>query len=130
MSLSTLRSIVVTLVTLLVVAPFASAGEKATPPDIPAQVKAFGIGHHAFVHLTDGRHLSGKITSIDATSFTLNRGPKHGSETVAYIDVAKLQQGRLTTGDKVSLGILGAMIGTAIYLGMALYRSGLTGSNG
>jgi hypothetical protein len=109
MSLSTLRLIVVTLVIMLVTAPLASAEAKTAPPDIPTKVKALGIGHSAFVQLTDGRH---------------------GSETMAFIDVAKLQKSRLTTGDKASLAILGVMVGTAIFFGVALYRSGITGSNG
>ena len=118
---TTLQSIVLTLIMLLVADPLAVAGTpKASPSDVASKVQALGVGHGASVWLNDGSHRSGKIASIDATSFTLDRGHKHGTETVAFVDVSKVQKSGLTTGDKVSIGVLGSMAGAAIFAAVAI----------
>jgi hypothetical protein len=129
MSRSTLQFIVLTLTFLLIANPVAFAAHTKLPKDVPGQVNALGTGHWAVVWLKDGHQLKGTIVGIDATSFSLDRGRRHGTKTLAFADVKKVQRNGLTTGDKVSIGVLAALVGGGIYFGLLLKDSGLTGSN-
>jgi hypothetical protein len=105
-SRSTLQWIVQTLAVLLVVNPVAfAASDKVPTASVPEQVRALGVGHGASVWLNDGGHKTGKIASIDSTSFTLESGHKHGLETFTFADVSKVQKSGLTRGTKVSIGV-------------------------
>ena len=105
MSRSTLQSIVFALVILLFADPLAFAARKGPPKDVLTQVTALGVGHWAVVWLKDGRQLTGTIAGIDATSFTLDRGRKHGPETLAFADVSKVRKSGITPGQSRDWGL-------------------------
>jgi hypothetical protein len=125
----TLQLIVKTLVMWLAVNPVVfAAAPKASPASVPDKVRVLGVGHGASVWMIDGSHMTGKITSIDAGSFTLDRGHKHGTATLAFADVSKVQKSGLTTGDKISIGVLGVMVTGGVVVVLAVKSEG-TGSN-
>ena len=124
MSRSALQSIVFTLVILLFADPIAFAAHKAPPKDVLTQVTALGVGHWAVVWLKHGHQLKGTIAGIDATSFTLDRGGNHGTETLTFADVSKVQKSGLTTGDKVAIGVFGVMVAGAVIAVLAIKSEG------
>ncbi|HEX8637042.1 MAG TPA: hypothetical protein VF692_03185 [Pyrinomonadaceae bacterium] len=70
--------------------------------------------------MLDGTKLKGYVSQSDEDSFTLIDAKTKQPASIAYRDVAKVNN-RLSKGDKITLGILaGAGIVTAVVLGVFL----------
>jgi hypothetical protein len=119
-----------TLICLLLISASSSLAPAQTNTDkaastlskvkIAVRKRGTGENKRVQVKMLDGTKLKGYVSQSDEDSFTLIDAKTKQPASIAYRDVAKVNN-RLSKGDKITLGILaGAGIVTAVVLGVFL----------
>jgi hypothetical protein len=105
------------LLTTLCSTSFSAA--QNTAPMAKHTMEGIGTGHQVWIKMADGSVVQGKLTAIDDTSFSVDRGKPKGGSTLSYANVATVKRYGLSAGQKVGIGVGAGVVVVGVGIGIA-----------